>query len=286
MGGSSQTNTGGSAVCKRCKKIVSNGVNCTTCSSVFHPSCFKSAKCCENINCSELSNENLDIFEALKEYLDENNKIDIKIVKCILYQNQVIISELRDKVNLLNKHVDLLDKLNVKKNIEAASESQSIKCKSGLNTERTAKDKTTVSTINLVSNTENKENSTGEIVNEISQNKESWSQVVARKKNNRPTIVGISGKVSDKVKGVSKPISLHVYRLTPDTEQNDIIQFLKPVLPVLSCEKLNSRQPEIYSSFKIDIAEEHSELAFNPNTWPAKACVRRFFHPRPRVADG
>ena len=118
---------------------------------------------------------------------------------------------------------------------------------------------------------------------------ELWSDVVKRKQKTRPTVVGtkvINEKNNVKLKGVTKVVSLHVYRLAPDTTIDELTEYLKPDIPILLCEKLNSRNPQCYSSFRIDISEEYQEIAFKPEKWPGGACVRRFFHLRQQINNG
>ncbi|PSN36638.1 hypothetical protein C0J52_22293 [Blattella germanica] len=246
------------------------------------------------------------LCDALKEYVDENNKIDVKLVNYILYQNQVIINELRDKVVMLSKHVDVLNRLSAttcvdnhsNENTEAFSSSgKQIKpieaksktlSKNPTNVNATYADVSRrIKSTELESNstlptniTKNKlrfnENSENNINNRTEEN-ETWAQVTSRRKQRKPEVIGTKGVNGDKLKGVSKTISLHVCRLIPNAEEEDVIEYLKTTYPVLSCLKLNSRQPDIYSSFKVDIAEDNLEIVLNPTIWPAKARVRRFF---------
>ena len=89
-----------------------------------------------------------------------------------------------------------------------------------------------------------------------------------------------------KLKGVSKVVLLHVYRLDPDTKSEEFTEFLKSDFPVMSCEKLNSHYPDLYASFKIDITEDCLQTALNPEIWPMNACIRRFFQPRQKLGNG
>lgn len=91
--------------------------------------------------------------------------------------------------------------------------------------------------------------------------------------------------IQNKLKGVPKVISLHVYRLDPETTVENLIHYLKPSFPEVLCEKLNSKHPESYSSFKVNLYEEHLEQALDPNLWPRNCCVRRFLYMRPFLRD-
>ena len=113
---------------------------------------------------------------------------------------------------------------------------------------------------------------------------ESWTDVVRKThKGKRPIIVGKKTDVTskDKLQGVPKFISLHVYSIAPDTEAVTVNDFLKPKFPEVIVEKLSSRNPSLYSSFRVDISGNNLEAALEANLWPSNACVRRFFHPKP-----
>lgn len=71
---------------------------------------------------------------------------------------------------------------------------------------------------------------------------------------------------------------LHVYKLHPSTTTEQLTSYLKPSFPEVSCEKMNSRYPEYYSSFKIVVNELNSAKAEDPSLWPAGCCVNRYVH--------
>ncbi|KAJ4438121.1 hypothetical protein ANN_14060 [Periplaneta americana] len=92
-------------LCNACAKLVPN-IKFINDSSVI---------CCENfdVNISETT-ENVTVCEALKDFADSNNKIDIRLVMYILQQKDVIINELREKNDILRKHNDLLSSVHYK----------------------------------------------------------------------------------------------------------------------------------------------------------------------------
>ncbi|PSN42160.1 hypothetical protein C0J52_17469 [Blattella germanica] len=111
-------------LCKRCKHKVVNAVKCVECSHSYHLSCAKLNnnvevidetlfKCCAN----ELNNdseENVILSEALIAMTDSNNKIDARIVQYLITQKDLIIKKLHDKLDFLNRHVDLLTEYNAR----------------------------------------------------------------------------------------------------------------------------------------------------------------------------
>lgn len=313
---------GASITCKRCKNKVSHAIKCVNCVCAFHLSCAKlvpniqfindsSVICCDiaDANVSE-TNDNVAVCEALKEFADSNNKIDIRLVMYILQQKDVIISELREKNEILRKHNDLLASVQSKDDEAYTTVNEVPSARSQemlIDSEDTSKNKsvkfikkTTSDSIvaSKYKNNIDQENAVHKVIEQqhalphTSQSNVSndlWTDVVKRKQRNHHTLVG--KKVSTdsnvlKVKGVPKTVALHVYRLAPSTTTEELVNFLKADIPVISCEKLNSRHPDQYSSFKIEISEIHLKSALNPEIWPDNACVRRFFQPRQRTVNG
>lgn len=88
---------------------------------------------------------------------------------------------------------------------------------------------------------------------------------------------------SVKLQGVPRSISLHVYRLSPDTTSEQVTSFLKDKFPEVKCEKLTSKHPDEYSSFRVDVHQTNYEKALDPNLWPVNTCVRRFLFPRQKL---
>lgn len=74
----------------------------------------------------------------------------------------------------------------------------------------------------------------------------------------------------------------HVTRLDPKTTEDDVINAVKHKCEDVSCEKLKSKHPEIYSSFKITTSYENKDKILDPNLWKKGALIQRFFHKTPR----
>ena len=67
------------------------------------------------------------------------------------------------------------------------------------------------------------------------------------------------------LKGIPKSISIHIYRLLPDTTVENLKNLLKDHFPILSCTKLDLKYGQLYSTFKIDINYDYYNLAFDSN---------------------
>lgn len=114
------------------------------------------------------------------------------------------------------------------------------------------------------------------------ENELEW-KVVSRKRSthvrNRPLVVGsFSGSTS--VEGVEKFKAFHVSNLKPSTTVEDLQSFLNKNFAIAKCEKLSSKYPDSYSSFKVLIPDSDYEKALDGSNWPNKANVHRFFRPR------
>lgn len=100
-----------------------------------------------------------------------------------------------------------------------------------------------------------------------------------RRGNKLEVIIG-SNKNECDIKGVSKFRHFHVYRLEPTMTSEKLINYIKTKnIPDVMCEKLNSKYPEEYSSFKISVPEAYANQVITPEMWPEGICINRFlFH--------
>ena len=108
---------------------------------------------------------------------------------------------------------------------------------------------------------------------------ENWS-VFENKKNKKrkPPVIGKSVEPSlTGIKSVPKASSLFVFRLDPVTTCEDLIKYLEKDFPEVTCEKLRSKYPSCYSSFKVTIYQHNTSTALKPLTWPNGILVTRFF---------
>lgn len=112
-----------------------------------------------------------------------------------------------------------------------------------------------------------------------------FNKVVSKRKikrQNKP-IIGSNENLTTKI--VTNKSFLHVYNLHPDFKPDELSVILKPKFPEVICDKINSRYPQYYSSFKVTIDACNFESAFNPDLWPKGAKINQFFHQRTRSAQ-
>nr|CAI5833383.1 unnamed protein product [Callosobruchus analis] len=72
----------------------------------------------------------------------------------------------------------------------------------------------------------------------------------------------------------------HVFNLHPSVNQDNIEKYLKPRFPEVRCERLESRRPEEYSSFKVGILEKNSASFLDSKIWATGTKINKFFYPR------
>lgn len=117
----------------------------------------------------------------------------------------------------------------------------------------------------------------------ISNNNE-WQDVRPKKRKPR-ILVGKKEDTEVSIRAVPKLVDLHVYRLHPDTTSVQITNHLKPIFPEVKSEKLDSKNANIYASFKVTILQENFSKAMDATVWPVNTCVRRFLYHRNKTQE-
>lgn len=107
--------------------------------------------------------------------------------------------------------------------------------------------------------------------------KDEW-QIQKGKK--RRTISTIYGKDNESnIKAAIRYKHLYVNRLEPNLSDTKLEEYLNTKgLTNVKCTKMNSKYPEEYSSFKVSVPIQLTELARDPNIWPENVCINPFFH--------
>lgn len=121
-----------------------------------------------------------------------------------------------------------------------------------------------------------------QVPNQVHKDDTEWKLVNNKKTNRkrRKTLVVGSYSGSSSVEGVDSYKALHVSNLRPDTTAEELQTFLRQNFSVVKCEKLSSRFPDAYSSFKVLIPSSEYKKALDGSNWPNKVNVHHFFHRR------
>ncbi|KAK9882620.1 hypothetical protein WA026_016683 [Henosepilachna vigintioctopunctata] len=100
------------------------------------------------------------------------------------------------------------------------------------------------------------------------------------KKSSKPRktlVVGTDSGAAD-VEGLDKFKAFHVSNLKPETNVESLQNFLKNKFSKVKCEKLTSRYPDSYASYKVLIPSSEYSKALDTSSWPNKVTVNHFFH--------
>lgn len=328
-GDSGENSQGVSEKCIRCRKIAPGALNCIKCGSTVHKGCVKLLKtgrllndvdiiCCEGIP----SADNLKTCDLKVDSIDEGSEcgsvgafmVEIKYLKKLVEQKDLVISTQKDAIGALKDQVRLLKSgktgtSNATKAADLGRETN-LSCKPVVNA--------------LSSGNVNNRNNFNHNVLETGRNNkpvvsaEEVALGLHRAKTtavldayihldgdaNSPNPIKEAGKSrsgyrTKPIVGVKKVISedgakagvlraaieyspLHVYKLHVNTTVEELVGYLKPDFPEVKVEKLNSAHPELYSSFKVTVLKENELKALNPELWPTGVRLSRFFVYRKR----
>ena len=112
-----------------------------------------------------------------------------------------------------------------------------------------------------------------------------------------PLVIGASSKQS-RVKAVitKRNIDVFVSRLHPDTDESEIRELVREIVPQvqvedIQCTRLQSKYSELYCSFyiavRVNVVEmsSHIDMLLAADLWPAGLLVRRYFQPKHSHGD-
>lgn len=119
---------------------------------------------------------------------------------------------------------------------------------------------------------------TSHSVNKTYRPKHQEGSVPLVKHPNNKFVLG-SCEESTNLKTVDRRDFLFVSRISPEYETDDMLNFLTEVRKCtnITVEKLTSRYPEAYSSFKVGFPSSFFKNAFSADFWPKGTFVNRFF---------
>jgi len=81
---------------------------------------------------------------------------------------------------------------------------------------------------------------------------------------------------SSNLKAVPSYSYYHVYQLDPKTTENDLAGYLKTMFSEATCEKLESRFPGRYASFKVGVYYGNVSKFLEPTMWPEGAKINKY----------
>lgn len=103
--------------------------------------------------------------------------------------------------------------------------------------------------------------------------------------NNRAIMVVGNRKYDDALyQPAPSVVSFHVSRFKPEATEEMVKALFRDTFPEIQCEKITSKYPNSYSSFKVSIFESNRKQFLDPEIWPAGIIVSRFFSRRRKLS--
>ncbi|KAK5643021.1 hypothetical protein RI129_009188 [Pyrocoelia pectoralis] len=232
------------------------------------------------------------VQEALEEFKNEVVKPLKSELMAIRTQNVALIKEL--EILNANKNKMLADEKGatsyakaVKKDIKERSKSPLVKLdkmqnKSEIPEKVNKSDKIQLNNFDeiihlnsdLSNNSHKQDPNPSALKNNV--NAAGWQQQKSRR-NRANTLTTGTGNGESSLKGVIKKIHFHVSRLHPNTNANDVKTHLaNHSISDAAVEQVDSKHPQLYTSFKVSVLPEFKENILTPTNWPLGICINRF----------
>lgn len=308
-------NTESSTSCKRCFKRAPNGLKCVNCGRVSHPSCLKNFKtiqymennlinCCEETLLSENGVHDVEHFTDAIENIQDVDKIKIKFLEEIIKQKDQIILNQNIAIKALSDQIQLIktfeqnrptltakpstkletagaEPVGKKNDCEIAIpqlpsiRTESVQGPSTSRKIRRAEAKTMCEIINL-------NNYDDTVVPPKEESRKS-----KRRDGIRSILIGNSSNLIDcPLRAASatqvKNHFYHVSNLETGTDETVLCDYLCKFAPSCKVEKLSSRHPERYDSFKVTVLKDEADRILDKQIWPEGVVLNRFFPARRR----
>ncbi|CAH0550403.1 unnamed protein product [Brassicogethes aeneus] len=299
-------------LCAYCKTgAVKKIASCTSCKAIFHKSCGERYVCCSKKNTkghnedqeteeesneamllkrknSELEINNKVLQEKLILVENLNSQLQEQIIKLTMASNKenfITRSEFEKEINNIK---DLLKKDKNTAKAESKTFSKAVRDNlpapgpgtSDENKLLQLEDKQRKIMSEVISLTASNESNNQDWQIKKSKTKKEDKKMTNTREKTKP-IIGSSN--SNLLTSVPRLSHVYVGRLQPDTKEEQVIEFLKqscPAVSKVSCEKLKSKLPDVYSSFKISIQSNVVDKIKDPSIWPAGVLINTFFMKR------
>lgn len=277
--------------CCYCKKALKNASTCAYSGCKVHPSCLKhhNRKCAraDGLGMDSVSQSEGDAVDPIADesFLLRENALLRQLIEEKDKQNNLLHKLLAEKDEVIS-----LLKVNNSMQTNRGNSSKGKKPELNLNEIPTLPPAVTQKPVRVPKIPNNMKKSTADDNNTISgpsnmSKRKEDSFVNPRKtnksKNNKTkrneTIIGTSEDCE--VSAVPRLAFLHVSNLSVATSVEDLTSMLKRAhFEDFYIEKLNSKYPESYSSFKFTIQADDLERIKNPALWAKRVKINRFFH--------
>ncbi|CAH1099368.1 unnamed protein product [Psylliodes chrysocephalus] len=291
--------------CARCRKFpteISKCSKCSKCDSYYHNGCLKQLRnikylkdgtiiCCSD---NETSNKDSESASSPNEQPENSasvaDKLTIRYLEEIMKQKEIIIKQQDQTIQALKDQIILMKQVasqtTVSPKISASTHKHTIPV---------------MNTNNLHVKNSNQLVDNGNNLMESYQKRQSTNQHQITSKSvagavhgaeslqicqdiinlERPTPMTrrsiLIGKNENSTnfpfkaarRHISNEKHYHVTNLEPEIDTAKLSDYLKKFAPNIQVQKLNSRQPEVYSSVKITVPSDESDKILNSEVWPS-----------------
>lgn len=230
-----------------------------------------------------LSEETMDLHKQISELKndivlikDTNNKLINMLSNANFNSNENINSNVNTSSGSEIKKATYADKMLSKKTQAVEINTDNFNLNRNLNVNKNKNNKN----INSTKTNSNEPESTNIPANKTDDN---WVRVQSSKRHKKQNIIVGSSSDELSIRAAEKYAHFHVFRTQPDlTEEKLGAHLTSKNIIVTNCEKLPSKHPESYSSFKVTVPFKYIDDFKDPNIWPLNVCINRFlFHLKP-----
>ncbi|KAK9752996.1 hypothetical protein QE152_g3783 [Popillia japonica] len=103
-------------------------------------------------------------------------------------------------------------------------------------------------------------------------------KLVGSRRKRKTNIIRGSAENNLTIRAVKRLCHMHVYGLAVETSETDLKSYLVSCnVRDVSCERLQARRPNDYSSFKVSCELDDMDIMKDPNIWPKGTKINRFF---------
>ncbi|CAH1107688.1 unnamed protein product [Psylliodes chrysocephalus] len=282
-------------ICVRCKKTVGTGIKCVNCGTLSHKCCLKllkNVKFLDNLNCICCSSDDHNKEESVAiNDVSVTDKITIKYLEELIKQKEIIINTqeiaiknqdiaiqcLNDQIlhlkNITSNTSSLQLNLDVPTYSRAVEKSSSVCNKTdfsvtGKNSATNQKAITRETLSNAVLNTKSRQ-----VCQDLINITRGKSQDEIPKHNARSLLKGSNGNTTECPFKAAFAYSnterqYHATNFEPDVDLLELTNYLKIYAPNVIVEKLNSRQPTLYASFKVSVPANEADSILKSEIWP------------------
>lgn len=311
MADADQINSDTSTNCTRCKNPARTGIRCVRCGKVSHKSCLKIIKnvkfldddtviCCatevlenqtdfqDKVTLSRENNVNSNtLLENVKEMKISHLK-EIICLKDLIINNQAIaIKALTDQVASLKHSLSFFSGFD----LPSTNSSQDSNKPGNIISVDKASSSVALSAGPVISqkavasaiHNAKAQSVCKEIINLEMDSTKQQEVKPSTKTKARKILVGKQDNMLNcpfkaaAARPTRRLYEYHVTNLDPDTDVAALSDYLKGLAPNVTVDKLNSKNPQKYSSFKVSIPEDESVCILDSSIWPNNVVVNRFF---------